>query len=58
MTPFPAMVSTPLQIFLGTIDASTMYLALLSQLLWGIALLFIAHLVLRRGVRRLVIQGG
>jgi ABC-2 type transport system permease protein len=58
MTPFPAMVNTPLQVFLGTLDGPALYLALLNQLLWGAALLLIAHYVLSRGVRRLVIQGG
>ncbi len=58
MTPFPAMVSTPLQIFLGQLDGPAIVWALLYQLLWAIALLLISHFVLNRGVRRLVIQGG
>jgi ABC-2 type transport system permease protein len=57
-TPFPAMVSTPLQIFLGLIDGPAMLAAMLNQILWGVALLAICQLVLNRGVRRLVIQGG
>jgi ABC-2 type transport system permease protein len=58
LTPFPAMVSTPLQIFLGLMDGPTLLSAMLNQILWAIALLAISQFVLNRGVRRLVIQGG
>lgn len=58
MTPFPAMVSTPLQIFLGTLNSSELLWAMANQLFWAIALLATAQIVLNRGVRRLVIQGG
>ena len=58
LTPFPSMVSTPLQIFLGTLDGPAMWWAMVNQILWGVALLLIAQFVLSRGVRRLVIQGG
>lgn len=58
MTPFPAMVSTPLQLFLGQLSGPQLMWAMVSQVLWAIALLALAHLTLNRGVRRLVIQGG
>ena len=58
MTPFPAMVSTPLQIFLGKLDGPSIVWAIVNQIVWGLALLAIASFVLNRGVRRLVIQGG
>jgi ABC-2 type transport system permease protein len=58
LTPFPAMVSTPLEIFLGSLYGPEMIYAMLNQLIWAFILLGIAHLVLNRGVRRLVIQGG
>jgi ABC-2 type transport system permease protein len=57
-TPFPAMVSTPLQVFLGQLHGADLLWALLNQTLWAIALLVLAHLVLQHGLRRLVIQGG
>ena len=57
-TPFPAMVSTPLQIFLGNLDGAQMAQAMLNQLLWALVLLAVSQFVLTRGVRRLVIQGG
>lgn len=58
LTPFPAMVSTPLEIFLGEINGPEMVWAMVNQVVWAIALLALAQLVLNRGVRRLVIQGG
>jgi ABC-2 type transport system permease protein len=58
MTPFPAMVSTPIQIFLGALDGPQLAWALLNQVVWAIVLLVFAHYILGRGVRRLVIQGG
>ena len=58
MTPFPAMVSTPLQLFLGQLSGPQLAWAIAHQALWSIALVALAHLILNRGVRRLVIQGG
>lgn len=58
MTPFPAIVSTPLQIFLGQLEGPALWAAMLNQILWAIVLLVMGQLVLNRGVRRLVIQGG
>ncbi|MCC6458115.1 MAG: ABC-2 family transporter protein [Caldilineaceae bacterium] len=58
LTPFPSMVSTPLQIFLGLLDGPELLWALFNQILWSVILLAVAQLVLNRGVRRLVIQGG
>jgi ABC-2 type transport system permease protein len=58
MTPFPSMVNTPLQLFLGTLAGEEIVWAMLNQLIWAALLLAAAHLVLSRGVRRLVIQGG
>jgi ABC-2 type transport system permease protein len=57
-TPFPSMVNTVIEVYLGVLTAPALADALLAQILW-IALLFAAgQLVLRVGVRRLVIQGG
>jgi ABC-2 type transport system permease protein len=58
MTPFPSMVSVPLEIFLGTLSGTEIVQAMIYQLAWAVALLFLATFVLNRGVRRLVIQGG
>jgi ABC-2 type transport system permease protein len=57
-TPFPAMVNTSVEIYLGLLTGPALIQALLVQLGWFILLTLISHLVLRAGVRRLVIQGG
>jgi ABC-2 type transport system permease protein len=58
LTPFPAMVTTPVEIYLGLMDGPAIARALLVQALWAVALLGLARLVLAAGVRRLVVQGG
>lgn len=58
MTPFPSMVSIPLEIFLGTLSGTEIAQSMIYQLAWAVTLLAIATFVLNRGVRRLVIQGG
>lgn len=58
LTPFPSMVNTVIEVYLGTLTGPAAAQALLAQVLW-IVLLFIAgQLVLRAGVHHLVIQGG
>ena len=58
LTPFPSMVNTVIEVYLGRLSGPELFQALGMQLLW-IALLFVAcQLVLRAGVRKLVIQGG
>ena len=58
LTPFPALFNTTLEIYLGTISGTALWLALLNQLFWALALSLLAQVVLSAGVRRLVIQGG
>ena len=57
-TPFPSMVNTPVEVYLGLVQGPDLLLALLSQVMWAVLLILLAHWVLRRGVHRLVIQGG
>jgi ABC-2 type transport system permease protein len=57
-TPFPSMVDTSVQIFLGTLSNTALWNALLLQLFWFLVLAGACQWVLRAGVRRLVIQGG
>lgn len=57
-TPFPALVNTPVEVFLGLLEGQALWMALLHQAAWTAALLAVAHLILNQGVRRLVIQGG
>ncbi len=57
-TPFPSMVNTSVEIYLGTLQGAQVWNALWLQLVWFLALAALAQVVLRAGVRRLVIQGG
>jgi ABC-2 type transport system permease protein len=58
LTPFPAMVNTTVEVYLGLLAGPALIQALLTQFGWFILLTVIGHLALRAGVRRLVIQGG
>jgi ABC-2 type transport system permease protein len=58
LTPFPSMINTVVEIYLGVLDNQAVMKALLVQSLWVILLVMAAHLVLQAGTRRLVIQGG
>jgi ABC-2 type transport system permease protein len=58
LTPFPAMINTVVEVYLGLLTGPALWQALLGQLLWGVILIGAGQLVLRAGVRQLVIQGG
>ncbi len=58
LTPFPHMVNTVVEVYLGVLDGPQLALALLNQALWAVALTALGQIVLRAGVRRLVILGG
>ncbi len=58
LTPFPTTVNTVVEIYLGVARGPDLLRALAGQLLWGGILLLAGQVVLRAGVRRLVIQGG
>ncbi len=58
LTPFPAMINTVVEIYLGVRTGPAAVQALLAQAAWIVALAALAQVVLRLGVRRLVIQGG
>jgi ABC-2 type transport system permease protein len=55
LTPFPAMVNTPIEIYLGIVNGPELLFALLEQAVWTIILLGVARLILASGVRKLVI---
>lgn len=57
-TPFPAMINTPAEVFLGILPPGALLPALLQQALWVLLLAGACWLALRLGIRRLVIQGG
>jgi ABC-2 type transport system permease protein len=58
LTPFPYMVNTMIEIYLGLLTGPAHRQALIWQIIWCITLIAIGQVVLRVGIRRLVIQGG
>ena len=57
-TPFPSMVQTPIDIFVGRTTGLDIVAALASQLAWALVMIAAAQAVFAAGVRRLVVQGG
>jgi ABC-2 type transport system permease protein len=57
-TPFPAMMQVPLDVIVERGGTGHSALLVAGQLGWAAALLGVAHLVQRRAVRKLVVQGG
>jgi ABC-2 type transport system permease protein len=58
LTPFPHMVNTIVETYLGLLKGPALWQALLLQALWAVILVAAGQLILRRAVRRLVILGG
>jgi ABC-2 type transport system permease protein len=58
LTPFPAMINTPVEVYLGVLTGKDLWMALLNQLIWVVVFALVCEWALRAGVRRLVIQGG
>jgi ABC-2 type transport system permease protein len=58
LTPFPSIVNTVVEVYLGVLQGPSLILALLQQVAWAALLIAACQLTLRAGVRRLVIQGG
>jgi ABC-2 type transport system permease protein len=56
--PFRGLMDTPSRIYLGVISGLPAVLAILHQIVWIVALVLLGRLVLARGLRRLVVQGG
>jgi ABC-2 type transport system permease protein len=57
-TPFPEMLQTPVNIAVERVSGVDALVAVGIQLAWAVAMLAAGVLVLRRGTRRLVVQGG
>ena len=57
-TPFPAIVNTVVEVYLGVLIGPALLQALLVQAAWFAVLTLAGQLVLRAGLRTLVIQGG
>jgi ABC-2 type transport system permease protein len=58
LTPFPEMLNTVVEVYLGVLKGPELLKALAFQLMWVLVLFLGAQFVLRAGVRRLVILGG
>ncbi|MCL4860959.1 MAG: ABC-2 family transporter protein [Caldilineaceae bacterium] len=58
MTPFPSMLNTTIEIYLGLLTGVELWQALATQGAWVVVLTVACRVVLRAGVRSLVIQGG
>lgn len=57
-TPFPSMINTIIEIYLGVIRGPDSLQALLIQAVWFMGLVLVCQLVLKAGLHTLVIQGG
>lgn len=58
LTPFPYSVNTVLEVYLGIIEPGELLAALFGQFIWVIILIFMGHLTMRAGIKRLIILGG
>ena len=58
LTPFPYMVNSIIEVYLGLISGPELLPALSYQALWVLLLVGTGQVVMRLGVRRLVILGG
>ncbi len=57
-TPFSSIYFTPIQIYLGRVKGTEMMLCFVSQLIWIVLLYLIGEFFWRKGLKKLVVQGG
>ncbi len=58
LTPFPYTVNTVVEVYLGLVTGVDLVFEIVAQLVWLVLLVVAAQIVLRAGVRRLVVLGG
>lgn len=58
LTPFPAMMATPAEIYLGLTTGRGLLTALVTQAAWAVIFYIVIRFTLAAGVKKLVIQGG
>jgi ABC-2 type transport system permease protein len=58
LTPFPHTINTVIEIYLGVLQGPELLQALFHQIMWIVILTALSLVILRAGVRRLVILGG
>jgi ABC-2 type transport system permease protein len=56
--PFRGLIDTPFRIYLGALNGPAAGTALLHQLVWTAVFVLAGRMILSRGLRRLVVQGG
>jgi len=56
--PFRGLIDTPFRIYLGVLHGPSAAAALVHQIAWTVALVLAGRMLLNRGIRRLVVQGG
>jgi ABC-2 type transport system permease protein len=56
--PFAGMIQAPVEVFIGTASGADLAALLVFQLSWGVALMLVGRLMLDRGVRKVIVQGG
>ncbi len=57
-TPFESIYFTPVQIYLGNVEGKELFMSLGIQLLWIALLGLIANAFWKKGIKKLIIQGG
>lgn len=57
-TPLPAIVNTPIEIYLGVVTGGDLWNKLAGQFAWLVGLLLLCNLGFHRGRKRLIVQGG
>ncbi len=58
LTPFPHMVNSVVEVYLGVHGGERLLPTIAGQAFWALLLFFINQVVLKAGIKRLVIQGG
>jgi viologen exporter family transport system permease protein len=58
LLPFRGLIDTPFRIYLGSLTGPAAMLALIHQWAWLVTLVIAGRMILARGLRRLVVQGG
>lgn len=56
--PFRGMMDIPFRIYTGNITSREILLSLSVQLLWIVVLVFCGNILMKRGLKRIVVQGG
>ncbi len=58
LSPFAAYMNTPAEVYLGIATGRALWLALGMQLFWAVVFVLAGRALYRRGIRRLMVQGG